>query len=305
MTRKEPLPRPPRLVHFTPLRYPGGKGKLASYVKRIIAQNQLLDGEYVEPFAGGSAIALELLFHQYVSRIHINDVSRPVYSFWRCVLDQTEGLCRLIRDTPLTVEAWDAQKAVFQRQKDASTLDLGFAMFFLNRTNRSGILNAGIIGGRDQTGPYKIDARYNANELIHRIESIAKLRSKITLTGMDAERFLRRGAQQWPANTLIYSDPPYYVKGRDLYYDFYVHDDHVNIATVMQTAIKHQRWIVSYDDVPEIRDLYSDRQRVSYGIGYSARRNHKGAEVMFFDDQLLVPELSGSITLLEQGELAL
>lgn len=305
MKGKEPLPRPPRLVHFTPLRYPGGKGKLASYVKRIISQNQLLDGEYVEPFAGGAAIALELLFHQYVSRIHINDVSKPVYSFWRSVLDHTEELCKLIQDTPLTVDAWDVQKAVFQRPKEASTLDLGFAMFFLNRTNRSGILNAGIIGGRDQTGPYKIDARYNSVELIHRIQSIAKLRGRITLTRLDAEKFLRRGAEQWPDNTLIYSDPPYYVKGRDLYYDFYKHDDHINIANVMQTVIKHQRWIVSYDDVPEIRDMYAERQRVSYGIGYSARRSHKGAEVMFFDDNLVVPELSGSITLIEQGELAL
>ena len=85
-----------RRIHFTPLRYPGGKAKLAGYVKRLMKENRLLDGEYVEPYAGGAAIGLELLFHDYVSRIHINDVSKPVYAFWKSVLDQSEELCRLV-----------------------------------------------------------------------------------------------------------------------------------------------------------------------------------------------------------------
>src|ERR1035438_7770749 len=151
-----------RLIHFTPLRYPGGKAKLASYVKSLMKENRLLDGEYVEPYAGGAAIALELLFHEYVSRIHINDISKPVYAFWRSILRRTDDFCRRVRNTSLTVAAWDKQKYALQNPRDHDDLDLGFAMFFLNRTNRSGILNGGIIGGRDQTGPWKIDARYNA-----------------------------------------------------------------------------------------------------------------------------------------------
>lgn len=295
--------RPQRLVHFTPLRYPGGKGKLAAYVKRILKQNNLLDGEYVEPYAGGAAIALELLFHEYVSRIHINDVSRPVYSFWRSVLDHTEELCRLVHDTPRTVEAWSIQKCTLAQAKDADTLSLGFAVFYLNRTNRSGILNGGVIGGRDQSGPWKIDARYNAPELIFRIQSIAKLRHRISLTGIDAGRLITEGVDQWPDKTLIYSDPPYYVKGRDLYYDFYQPEDHARMAILIQAAVKRQRWIVSYDDHPEIRRLYGERQFISYGIGYSARTTKKGAEIMFFDDQLHAPELAGSMTTIEQHRL--
>ena len=158
--------RPQRLRHFTPLRYPGGKGKLAGFVKSLLKTNSLLDGEYVEPYAGGAAIALELLLHEYVTRIHINDVSRPIHAFWTCVLNYTDDLCQLIQDVPLTTSEWDVQKAVLSHPNDHDDLRLGFATFFLNRTNRSGILNGGIIGGRDQTGPWKIDARFNGPELI-------------------------------------------------------------------------------------------------------------------------------------------
>jgi len=135
-----------RLIHFTPLRYPGGKAKLAAYVKRLMKDNRLLDGEYVEPYAGGAAIALELLFHEYVSRIHINDVSKPVHAFWKSVLNDTEAFCRLVMKTPLTVPQWDKQKQIIEHPGDHDSLALGFATFFLNRTNRSGILNGGIIG---------------------------------------------------------------------------------------------------------------------------------------------------------------
>lgn len=207
-------PSPPhRLIHFTPLRYPGGKGKLATYVKRLMKANRLLDGEYVEPYAGGAAIALELLFHEYVSRIHINDLSRPIYTFWRSVLEHTDELCRMIQDTPRTVEAWDAQKKILTNEADYETVPVGFATFFLNRTNRSGILNGGIIGGRDQTGPWKIDARFNTEELIARIEGIAKMRSRMSLTRSDAIKFLRSGVKRWPKKTLIYLDPPVLRKG--------------------------------------------------------------------------------------------
>jgi len=292
-------PAHPRLLHFTPLRYPGGKAKLAAYVKSLMKENQLLDGEYVEPYAGGAAIALELLFEEYVSRIHINDVSRPVHAFWKAVLDHTDALCKLVRNTPLTVKAWDKQRKIMDNPKDHDALALGFATFFLNRTNRSGILNGGIIGGRDQTGPWKIDARYNAPELVNRIQSIAAMRNKVKLTRQDALKFLKTGAEKWPAKTLVYLDPPYYVKGRDLYYDFYNPEDHASVAEFVRTGITKQKWIVSYDNAPAIRRLYKGSPHIVYDIGYSARSASQGSEVMFFSDGLKVPPVVGSIKLTE------
>jgi DNA adenine methylase len=261
-------------------------------------ENRLLDGEYVEPYAGGAAIALELLFHEYVSRIHINDVSKPVHAFWKCVLDHTEEFCRMVLSKPLTVAQWDKQKKIIERPDEQETLALGFATFFLNRTNRSGILNAGIIGGRDQTGPWKIDARYNAKELIHRIESIAKMRDRIKLTRQDAKLFVASGTGKWPKETLIYLDPPYYIKGRDLYYDFYNPKDHQAVADVVM-KITNQQWIVSYDNVPQIRELYAGVRYVTYDIGYSARSASQGSEVMFFGNGLNVPPLIGPIKITE------
>lgn len=287
-----------RLIHYTPLRYPGGKGKLAPFIKELLKENRLLDGEYVEPYAGGAAIAMELLFHDYVSHVHINDLSRPVFTFWDSVLNDTERLCRLVRDTPLSMDAWDRQKCTFAAADKADNLALGFATFYLNRTNRSGILNGGAIGGRNQTGAWKIDARFNREELVYRIESIAKLNKRISLTGMDAIAFLKSGMLQWPRNTLIYLDPPYYVNGRELYYDYYTHEDHQRVAEFVTTGLKSRQWIVSYDNEPPIRAMYAGCQRLAYNLGYSARDARQGAEVIFFSETMRVPSLVGPFKLI-------
>ncbi len=293
MTRPEDDPR--RLVNFTPLRYPGGKAKLAAYVKEIIRANKLYDGEYVEPYAGGAAIGLELLFQEYVAKIHINDLSGAVYSFWKAVLNDTEELCRLIKNTRLTVASWDRQKRIFSNPRDYTYTQVGFATFFLNRTNRSGILNGGVIGGRDQTGPWKMDARYNADELIFRVESIAKMRSRIRLTRSDALAMLRFGLPKWPEKTLIYLDPPYYERGRDLYYDYYRPDDHAELARFVKSKMPTRHWIVSYDNVAAIKKLYSGFRMIVYDVGYTARENRMGREVMFFAPKLAIPDLVGPV----------
>jgi len=293
-TATDPEP-PARLIHFTPLRYPGGKAKLAPFVKNLIEVNELNDGTYVEPYAGGAAIALELLFHEYISQIYINDISRSVYAFWKSVLDHTEPLVRLIFDTKLTVRAWDKQKHVLAHQDDYDDLALGFATFFLNRTNRSGILNGGIIGGRDQSGPWKIDARFNAHELIFRIEAIARLRNRIHLSKMDAVAFLKKHLTNWSEKTLIYLDPPYYTKGKALYYDYYSHEDHEQVAKLVTKRIRRQKWMVSYDNVRAIRRMYNGYRNIDYGVYYSARESKEGREVMFFDQVVRIPSLTGAM----------
>jgi DNA adenine methylase len=174
-------------------------------------------------------------------------------------------------------------------------------MFFLNRTSRSGILNGGIIGGRNQKGPWKIDARFNAAELAHRIAAIAGMKKRISLTQQDALSFLRNGIGRWSSKTLIYLDPPYYVKGRDLYYDFYEHEDHVRVADLVKEKIVNQNWMVSYDDVPAIRGLYDGCPNISYNIGYSARTARQGSEVMFFCSRLRVPQITAPMRSAEEA----
>lgn len=230
-----------------------------------------------------------------MSRIHINDLSGPVYSFWKAVLSDTEELCRLIKNTRLSVAAWDRQKRIFANPSDHSYVQVGFATFYLNRTNRSGILYGGVIGGRDQTGPWKIGARYNADELIFRIQSIAKMRKRIKLTRSDALALLRFGLPKWPAKTLIYLDPPYYDRGAELYYDYYKPDNHAELARFIAANMDDRSWIVSYDNVDPIKDLYRGFRSVVYNVGYSARKVRVGREVMFFAPSLHIPELVGPI----------
>ena len=172
--------------YFSPLRYPGGKGKVANYFKQIFKDNLLFDGLYIEPYAGGASIALSLLFNEYASHIIINDIDRSIFAFWDSVLNNSDELCKLILDTPINVKMWDEQKRIQKEKNSYDNLKVGFSTFFLNRTNRSGILNAGIIGGRQQTGDWKIDARYNKKELTERIKRIAQYRDRMTVYNMDA-----------------------------------------------------------------------------------------------------------------------
>ena len=203
-----------------------------------------------------------------------------------------------MRDTKLTIKVRDQQKLIFANQDDFAEIDVGFAAFFLNRVNRSGILNGGVIGGREQTGPWKIDARFNHEELIFRIECIAKMRNRIELSRMDALKFLENNGANWPTKTLIYLDPPYYEKGRDLYYDFYQHEDHAAVQKFVAENLGDKFWIVSYDDAPAIRDLYKGYRWRSYKIGYSARERREGCEIMFFGDALQISPLVGPVTVI-------
>ena len=275
---------------YSPLRYPGGKGKIAKFVRAIVRANNLSDGRYVEPYAGGAAVAWELLITGVVRRVTINDISRPVFAFWSSVLNDTENLCRLISDRPITVDEWDKQKEIFRKYETVDDLKLGFSFFFLNRTNRSGILNGGIIGGREQVGDWRIDARFNKDVLISRIEKIASLKSRIELTQIDAVEMLSNRAKDWKSKTLLYIDPPYFKKGRFLYHDAYQPEDHKSLASEVRN-LDGVNWIVSYDDVRPIHDLYEQSPWLQYTLNYSARNKMRGREAMFFSKGLTVPDV--------------
>lgn len=277
------------MANYTPLRYPGGKGRFADYIAELIELNGISGGHYVEPFAGGAGVALALLFSEHVKHIHINDIDRNIYSFWYSVLNNTDELCKLIHDTQVTVDVWLQQREVKRNPDQASALELGFATFFLNRTNRSGILNGGIIGGLDQTGNWKIDARYNKEGLVRRIEKIALFSGRISLTDKDTCDFIVEDLPSIKQHSLIYFDPPYYVKGGQLYQNHFKHEDHEKLAKHI-ASIKNHKWLVSYDNVPEIKDLYKEFRQEEFSLSYSARSYRKGNEVMIFKDGLTCPE---------------
>ncbi len=287
----------PRLVrtayavrYNSPLRYPGGKARLADLIKAVLRENSLLDGAYAEPYAGGASLALTLLFEEYVSRIYINDIDSAVFAFWHSVLYETDALCRLVLDTRATPAQWSRQRDIYRNAGNESQLSVGFATFFLNRTNRSGIISsAGMIGGRQQHGRWKLDARYNQRDLVERISRVARYSDRIRLYNLDAVDFLACCATDLPERALVYLDPPYYVKGQKrLYANYYNDEDHADIACVLPAL--PFAWLVSYDDAPRIRELYSHYRKLTYSLRYTAAERQHGAEVMFFSDQLAIPK---------------
>lgn len=271
----------------SPLRYPGGKGKLSSFIKLFMLENDLIGSEYIEPYAGGAAVALSLLYENYASHVHINDLNRSVSAFWRAVLAHTDELCRRVADTPVSVGEWHRQREI-QLQPEANLLDLAFSTLFLNRTSRSGIIGGGIIGGVDQSGKWKIDARFNRADLVRRIQKVARHRSRITVTSLDAADYI---ADHLPTieTGFVYLDPPYFVKGKGLYQNYYGYADHAKIASLVNGI--RQPWIVSYDAAAEIRELYGQYSAVEYDLNYSAQERYRGTELMFFRPGLRRPDV--------------
>lgn len=272
----------------SPLRYPGGKLKVVDYLKQLLEVNDLCGGTYIEPYAGGASVALSLLFDKYAGKIKINDKDRAIYAFWYAVLNETDSLCRLINDIPVTMDVWQAQHELQKHKDEVDLLELGFSTFFLNRTNRSGILNGGVIGGKNQDGNFKMDARFNKKDLIERIEHVAGYADLIELTSMDAVELIKRYKRTPAAKTFCYLDPPYYVEGRDLYLNYYNESDHRAIAE----AIKKYKgdWIISYDAVPFLKELYKEYRQKEYYLSYSAGNPAKGKELMVYSNRLNLPD---------------
>jgi len=275
----------------SPLRYPGGKNKLSKFVAEICVRNNI-NGCYVEPYAGGASVALYLLMEGFVSNIVINDIDRSIFAFWHSVLKNTNKLCKLIEQKEVTIETWKQCKEIQKNKKNARLLDLGFSTFFLNRTNISGIIDAGVIGGISQTGKYKIDCRYNKTGLIKRIKDIAKLKKHIELFKIDALELIsiiqKRAKKD---STIFYFDPPYYLKGPSLYLNSYTHQNHVTVGKKIMD-IKNIHWIVSYDNVPEIKRIYSKANMAEYVLSYTAMGIKKGNEVLFYSQGLKIPQLN-------------
>ncbi len=273
------------MTFYSPLRYPGGKGKLVNYFKKVFKENSLDKGIYVEPYVGGASIALSLLIEGYASKIIINDKDKSIYAFWYSVLNYPNKLCNLIKKTPVNLKIREEQKKIQENKEKENLLTVGFSTFFLNRTNHSGIIKAGAIGGLSQEGKWKIDARYNKEELIKRIRQISKYKDKIELYNEDAVDLIKKLKKKLPSKTLIYLDPPYYNKGKELYMNYYSDEDHKKIAKEINKT-KKQKWVITYDNVEFIKKLYENNKQTKYDLYYSAGKPKQGKELIIFSDNV-------------------
>jgi DNA adenine methylase len=269
----------------SPLRYPGGKWRLFGFFERTIAINFRTAPKYVEPYAGGASLALSLLFKNLVREVWINDLDPAIHAFWHSVLKHPEEFSERIKAVPLTPAEWKEQKRIYANGLALGRFALGFATFYLNRTNHSGILNGGMIGGKNQTGPWTLSARFNRDELARRVLRIGEWKSKIHLSCQDAAVFLSSVALD--SETLLYLDPPYFRAGRALYLNAYHPDDHEEVRDII-TSIRCP-WIVSYDYHPRINQLYKGYRSRRIDLLHTARTAKMGRETLFFSSQVKVP----------------
>ena len=270
----------------SPLRYPGGKTQLAPFVAELLRVNDLAQGIYAEPFAGGAGLAWRLLFAGHVAELWLNDIDPAIFSFWHAALNNADDLCELVETTSIDMDQWHRQRAVFLSSRPRR-LSLAFATLFLNRTNRSGIVSGGVIGGKEQTGNYKLDCRFNRQELIAKIQRIASYRDAVTLSRLDAGECIPKWAAALPSRSLMNIDPPYYVQGQELYVNFYAPEDHALLAATIRRL--KCRWMLTYDDVPEVLKLYRGLPVYRKGLIYYAQVKRKANELLVLSPSLTAP----------------
>lgn len=270
----------------SPLRYPGGKTQLAPFVLDLAKANDVLRGVYAEPFAGGAGIAWRLLLNGDMTEVWLNDIDPAISAFWHVVVHEPDTLCEKILKTAITIPEWHKQRAIlFDSSADVQAL--AFATLFLNRTNRSGILKGGVIGGKSQTGNYALDCRFNRAELIQKIQRIHAYKEVIHLSQFDAERCLRDWSKRLPKRALLNIDPPYFAQGKDLYLSFYEPTDHARLAKLVR-GLKCP-WMLTYDDVPEIEALYNGMPIYRKGLTYYAQVKRKASELLVLSKKLVAP----------------
>lgn len=275
------------MFNNSPLRYPGGKSRISKFVAKLIEENNIIKGNYVEPFAGGAGVALNLLFSGVVDNIFINDKDKSIYAFWYSILNDTDKFIDKIISLNVTIEEWLKQREI-QKNENTDMFHLGFSTFFLNRTNRSGIIKGGVIGGIEQAGNWKLDVRFNKEALIKKIQRIAAYKEHIHIYNMDAIDFLNDEVIKLDIhNTLIYLDPPYYAKAKQLYMNFFEHKDHVKLYDVVNKL--QYLWLVSYDNQKEIKEIYKNKPEltIEYDLRYTAGVKGSGREIMFASENLI------------------
>lgn len=270
----------------TPLRYPGGKSALTDFLAKTIELNGLSNCTYIEPFCGGAGAAINLLVRGCAKRLILNDIDPMIYSFWFSILNYTDEFVTLIEQVNISIEEWRKQKKI-SVSKSASMLERGFSAFFLNRCNRSGILKANPIGGLKQDGKWGIDARFNKESLIKKIIKIAEYKDSIIVENRSVFSFLSEVVFNLTEEKFIYLDPPYYEQGPGLYLNALSSVDHENLAKILLDE-KECIWLATYDNAPQIKEMYRNITVKTFSLNYSAHTHKKGKELLIYPSQTVV-----------------
>lgn len=279
----------------SPLRYPGGKSAMAGLLGQVRKLNGLGDRATAEPFAGGAGASLSLLYLEETHEIYVNDADRAIHDFWWTAVSRPQPLAEMVAKTRVSIAEWRRQRDVYRNPGRVSRLRRGFAAFYLNRCNRSGIImNGGPIGGVSQKGKWKLDARFNKSDLRRRCERIAEYRDRIHVSCRDGIDFIQRLDSEC---TFFFIDPPYFAKGKTLYLNTLNAEYHATLAARLK-LMRDAAWVLTYDDCPQVRLMYRGWTTIRpFGLRYAAAERRSGKEVLITPKWMRLPTWQASAAL--------
>lgn len=278
----------PKNQIISPLRYPGSKASLTDYIASVIEANLLSGCTIIEPYAGSATVSLEMLSRGFVQHAILIERDPLLYGFWYSVFNDVDNLVNDIFEIDVSLNTW----IDFQKYRNTTNLDdyllleLGVAGLFFNRTNFSGILGAGPIGGANQDSKYKINCRFKKEKIIQQIRTISLLKDKVEVVFGDALTYLKTQEHEIGNSfSFLYIDPPYYNQGKKLYRYWYEDSNHKELADYLGRL--ETPWLVSYDDHPKIREYYEESAMQELFIDYTARVSRQGEELLI--SNIIIP----------------
>lgn len=300
MTSRSPsLPR-----YLSPLRYPGGKGRMGPYLADLMAsQYGLLEVEiWAEPFAGGLGAGLHVLAADVAEEVWFCETNPALAALWRMIRTDLDDLARRIELTNPTIDLFYASREMV---KNAATTgghddqELAVAALILNRCSRSGIVapNVGPIGGKDQAGKYTVKSRFDPAKVAARLRALSPYTQRLRQYDCSGIEFLRGldGGVGIEEEMLAFVDPPYTDVGNDLYGRGMSVAEHRELAWILNTS--PMRWALTYDATPHIwTDWYPNRAVMEYGISHSAHKQHADTEYLIVSDNLILDPIRAPLS---------
>ncbi|GBG13516.1 DNA adenine methylase [Novimethylophilus kurashikiensis] len=264
------------------LRYPGSKARFVDFISRAIRLNGLSGYVFAEPFCGGASASIALLESGCADYVALNDADPLVAHLWDTVFSEThaEWLAEQVMTIPLTIDEWRRQKAL----EPISPRESALKCLYLNRTSFNGIIHqSGPLGGWGQT-KRTVGVRFNRERLATRIRELSKLGDRVlSVSNNNWETFCDRLLAN--NKCFFYLDPPYYHKAEQLYGYYFDKEGHARLRDYLIAS--KAKWMLSYDDAPEVRSLYqrySLKARIidsTYSTHPMGGASHVGREVLY------------------------
>lgn len=251
---------------ISPLRYPGGKSRAIKILQNILKENFPNETILISPFFGGGSFELSVS-DKY--KIKANDIFYPLFCFWKELQNNSEKLGERVARI---VDKKEIDKEIFKELRifeGKSSMQIAARYYLINRCSFSG---ATFCGGFSKQA---YDGRLNQS-IFDRMVDLGPKIKEIEFSNLDWEDFLE-GNQEG----VIYLDPPYYItnylygKNGDLHENF----DHQRLAKYL---LRKKKWFMSYNDCPEIRELYPENRIISAEWSYGMNSSKKSNEIIIF-----------------------